>query len=197
MDWEIVMSKNAFCLVIQNPLALRSTRMLSCILSVLFDRLSSESESSDVSILTSLQIILNKFAVVSLTCLCLMMINLLFWHDRACLTLIFCPHAQFLGSRYNCHPYLILIISVMVFLFNKHPSLISSNKENYIKEPGLWLISSSSFWISFISTLFKLNFSEFWQFGSWVILLLTILSFQFFSDLFWITLFRRWSANKQ
>ena len=54
------MSKNAFCLVIQNPLALRSTRMLSCILSVLFDKLSSESESSDVSILTSLQIILNE-----------------------------------------------------------------------------------------------------------------------------------------
>ena len=48
---KTLQSKNVICSVIQNPLALRSTRAFSCILPVLFDELSSESESSDGSIL--------------------------------------------------------------------------------------------------------------------------------------------------
>ena len=56
--------KNTFCPAIQNLLTLRSTRALRCILAV---RLSPESGNSGYSIFTSIQIIFNKFAMVSLT----------------------------------------------------------------------------------------------------------------------------------
>ena len=68
-------SKNVFCPAIQNPLTLRSTRAVSWIQAVLSDKLTPESGNSGGSLFTSLQMSFNNFAVVSLTWLCLILIN--------------------------------------------------------------------------------------------------------------------------
>ena len=46
MDRKALRYKYAFCPAVQNPLALRSTRALSCILDILSDELSPERDSS-------------------------------------------------------------------------------------------------------------------------------------------------------
>ena len=71
------------------PPSLRSTRALPRILAVLSDKLSPESGSSGGSIFTLLQIIFNKFAVVPLTWLYLLVINPSFLHDKVCSVLNF------------------------------------------------------------------------------------------------------------
>ena len=91
----------------------------------------------------------NKFAVVSLSWLSLMVMNLLFLHGKVCPTLNFCPHTQFPGNRCKCLPYLILIISVKSCLFNAYPSSISGNEENHIEELSRWITSFSFFWLYF------------------------------------------------
>ena len=68
-------SKNVFCPAIQKP---SNTQIYSC--GILYtgcslDKLTPESGSSGGSIFTSLQMSFNNFAVVSLTWLCLILIN--------------------------------------------------------------------------------------------------------------------------
>ena len=65
----------SFVQLSKNPLTLRSTRAVSWIQVVLSDKLTPESGSSGGSIFTSLQMSFNNFAVVSLTWLCLILIN--------------------------------------------------------------------------------------------------------------------------
>ena len=93
---------------------------------------SPESGKGGGSILTSLEIIMNKFAVVSY----LVVSNgnkSSFLHDKVCSTLSFCQQTQFSGSRCKCYPYLI----TKACLFNNtYPSSTSGNEESHIKEPG-------------------------------------------------------------
>ena len=130
---------------------------------------------------------------MSLTSLCLMVINPPFLHDKACSTLNFRPDTRFSGSRSKCHPHLILIILVKACLFNTYPSSISGNKEKHIEEP------LSFFWISFIYFLIVHNFSELFLFRNWVILFLMILSFELFLYLLsWLVIsVRRLSVSKR
>ena len=54
-----------------------------------------ESDSSDGSLPTSLEIIFEKLAVLPLTWLCLMVTIPLWFHDKACSTLTFRPQTKF------------------------------------------------------------------------------------------------------
>ena len=129
MYWKLLRQKTSFAKRSKILLYSRSAHALSCILLVLSDKLSPESGSSGASIFTSLLMIFNKFAVMYLTWLCLMVINPPFLHDKACSKLIFCPHSQFSGSRCKCHLYLILIVSPISYIL--HEPGTTKKKESY------------------------------------------------------------------
>ena len=61
----------------------------------LLEILPPESDSTDGSLPTSLEIIFEKLAVLPLTWLCLMVTTLLWFHDKACSTLTFRPQTKF------------------------------------------------------------------------------------------------------